>query len=674
MSGRGRMWSSKRFGIWVRSESGKRLMTSDQRRVKVSRGPRLKLEPHPESCDLADVRTYASRSSRPLAVDLFCCGGGLSLGLEEAGFRVLLGVDRDEFATETHRAHFGGVSLRADLSDKQVTSDIADALEGINISLVAGSPPCQPFSRAGGSKIRSLVQKGIREPEDERKELWEGFLSVVERLSPPTVLMENVPDLVAGNNSIVFRQIVDALEGQGYDIHTRILPCWQFGVPQHRQRLFIVGVRRGTPFKWPRTRFSNPPGVGEAISDLPPIESGVGNDGLPYARPDDCPSTALQRWARRGQPRGRGGKIYDHISRPVRPDDLEAFRLMKPHMRYSALPAHPRRYRTDHFDDKYNRLDVMEPSRTITAHIARDGYWYIHPTEDRTLSVREAARIQTFPDRFRFAGTPSHAFRQIGEAVPPLVGRALGKALIRSLRSRGSRSYTIRTGEVSKKLLKWVDRLPEAEFQSPWREGMDLWRVLMGMVIFKRLPTRVAATTWPVYRDRWPNAGAYLSDEERHSFIPTGRPHIAETLHRIASALTETCNSLPTSLHHVPGLAVGQREMALALTGKGHDLRLTNSLTRLLSRMFGDWSPNSHFTHQTALARLVGAGKANRVYAAALEVSERYCGPKDPSCEACPVREFCLWYRKDRREGHQGEPSVKASLLDGRMSDTCGRA
>ena len=155
--------------------------------------------------------------------------------------------------------------------------------------------------------------------------------------------MENVPDLASGENSIVFRKIIDALEVQGYEVHTRVLPSWQYGVPQHRQRLFIVGVKEGANFSWPKPTRRDKPGVEQAISDLPAIEAGRINDGLPYAR-NGRPCTALQRWARIGQPRGRGGRIYDHFARPVRPDDLEAFRMMSPNTRYSDLPKRLRRY------------------------------------------------------------------------------------------------------------------------------------------------------------------------------------------------------------------------------------------------------------------------------------------------------------------------------------------
>src|SRR3954452_8824477 len=128
--------------------------------------------------------------------------------------------------------------------------------------------------------------------------------------------------------------------------------------------------------------------------------------------------------------------IRDHICRDVRPDDMEAFRLLAEGQTYVDLPERLRRYRSDVFTDKYKRLVWSELCRSITAHIAKDGYWYIHPQQHRTLSVREAARVQTFPDWFRFAGQPTLQLRQIGNAVPPMLASAVGKQLLIALRSR----------------------------------------------------------------------------------------------------------------------------------------------------------------------------------------------------------------------------------------------
>ena len=639
-------------------------MSASQYRLKSARGPKLELDPHAESCDLEDIRKYAEQCGKPLAVDLFCCGGGLSLGLEEAGFDVILGVDVDEHAVQTHRSHFGGVSLQADLSDPDEISRILAALEGVEVSLVAGSPPCQPFSRAGSSKIRSLIEQGVRSEEDERRDLWKGFLRFVRELDPSLVLMENVPDLVSGEDSMVFRQIVDALEDAEYDVHTRILPSWQFGVPQHRQRLFIVGVKDGAPFSWPRPVRKDKPGVEEAISDLPGVEAGEENEGLPYVR-NGLAQTALQKWFRRGQPRGRGSKIHDHFARAVRKDDLKAFRRMTSKTRYSELPADLRRYTTDHFDDRYKRLDAKEPSRTITAHIARDGYWYIHPTEHRTLTMREAARIQSFPDRFRFAGTPSHAFRQIGEAVPPLVARAIGRSLLRSIRHDRDSSRAMHTRETSSALSEWIRQKDESELRAPWRMSRDLWLTLMGMVILGRRSVREVASAWPHYRTQWPDPKSYLADRNREAKLDGRSGKARELLDSVAIAVADAYASPdePSAREGPPGLSSERWKMAWTLAGRNSDLRSTMSSRRLVERVSGVLQPEAHFTAQMAMARLVGVNEPEDAYAAILEIGDQYCRPKDPLCDECPIKDYCISYIK--RSLQSATPSRRMTAQNG---------
>ena len=618
-------------------------MPSGEKQVRVSRGPRLQPEPHLDSCDLSDILQCANGTDRPLAIDLFCCAGGLSLGLEEAGFRVVLGVDSDELALQTHRAYFGGVSLCADLSNEEDISTIGDVLEDMDISLVAGSPPCQPFSRAGESKIRSLVKDGSRTGDDERRELWRGFVSLVKRVNPNTILMENVPDLVSGENSIVFRQIVESLEELEYDVHTRVLTSWHYGVPQHRRRVFVVGVKRDAEFNWPEPDLTETPTVEDAISDLPVIEAGVVNHGLPY----DGPLTQLQEWCREGVATGSSGIIYDHFARLVRDDDLEAFQELRPRMRYSELSVDLRRYTTDHFDDKYNRLDNKKPSRTITAHISHDGYWYIHPDQHRTLTVREAARIQTFPDYFRFAGTPTHAYRQIGEAVPPLLAKSIGGALKLSLTSgEGDSSYFFSTREASRRLLEWLDSQPEGKLRAPWRLTGDLWQILMGMTVFAGRSNQRVAAEWLTYRDRWPTYDAFLEDTQRDMILRSGRKDLEASLDEIASTLAQADADDLTGQALAQGRRFPERwRIAFTLSGLSENLRPTTATRRLTERIFGKGHPGSHFAFQTAMARIVGAKDTHRAYAAVLEVSEKFCRPREPLCSSCPVNRFCQLYR-----------------------------
>ena len=618
-------------------------MPSGEKQVSVSRGPKFQPEPHPGSCDLSHIHQYASSTDRPLAIDLFCCAGGLSLGLEEAGFRVVMGVDNDELALETHRAYFGGVSLFADLSKDEDISAIGDALEGMDISLVAGSPPCQPFSRAGESKIRSLVREGSRKAEDDRRDLWQGFMTLVARAKPAAVLMENVPDLVSGENSLVFRKIVERLEELEYVVHTRVLTSWHHGVPQHRRRVFVVGVRRGASFNWPEPDLTETPTVGDAISDLPTIEAGIVNHSLPYGGP----LTQLQEWSRKNVPAGSSGTIHDHFARPVRDDDLEAFQELRPGMRYSEISDDLRRYTTDHFDDKYNRLDNRKPSRTITAHISHDGYWYIHPEQHRTLTVREAARIQTFPDYFRFAGTPTHAYRQIGEAVPPLLAKSIGEALKLALTpGEGEPSYYFSTREASERLLDWLDSQPEGKLWAPWRLAGDLWQILLGMTVFAGRSNQRFAAEWPIYRDRWPGHNAFLEDTRRDEILQSGRKGLGASLDTIASTLATSGTDEITGQAFAQGRLPERWRIALTLAGLSENLRPTAAARRLAERVFGKGHPGSHFGFQTAMARIVGARDTRRAYAAVLEISEKYCRPSEPLCSSCPVNGFCRSYQE----------------------------
>ena len=227
-------------------------------------------------------------------------------------------------------------------------------------------------------------------------------MAVVAKLRPRAVLVENVPDLPAWDDGAVLMGFYESLRELGYSVDARVLDAFQYGVPQHRARLILVGLRDGGEFEWPsRRRRSRRSGTRSAISRR-------------FRRPS-APSASRTsdrgRHSRRGcataYPTTESAFVWDHITRDVRPDDAEAFALLAEGQTYVDLPEHLQRYRSDIFTDKYKRLAWNEVSRTITAHIAKDGYWYIHPQQHRTLSVREAARVQTFPDWFRFAGQPT---------------------------------------------------------------------------------------------------------------------------------------------------------------------------------------------------------------------------------------------------------------------------
>ena len=452
-------------------------MSARRNGVTVRPSKPVRLDRHSNARSPAEWRVWAVSSSRPIAVDLFSGAGGLSCGLEAAGYRVILSVDSDEWALESHAHNFPGLTMAGDLALDESRDKVVELLDGLEVDLVAGGPPCQPFSRAGKSKIRSLVDQGLRHPVDVRKELWRAFVDVVERVKPKAVLMENVPDMAFADDTFVVRVISDRLERAGYEVDARIVDTWLYGVPQHRQRLIVVGVRKGSVFEWPAP--SERVTVRDAIGDLPVLhvspDTPIGAELMGYGetRPGGFASDAREGCS-------DAGLLHDHQTRAVREDDYEAFKLMTPETLYSDLPDEVKRYRDDIFDDKYNRLDWSGLSRTITAHIAKDGYWYIHPEQHRTLTVRETARIQTFPDYFRFAGSRSNQFRQIGNAVPPALGKVIGSAVIDCLREENgvgkSRSHD--RSLFRERLGRWAAE--DAEKVS-WAYPGDPWPAIVGI-------------------------------------------------------------------------------------------------------------------------------------------------------------------------------------------------
>lgn len=420
--------------------------------VKLERSDSLELGRHPEAPAAEDLIEWCKAEKKVgklLAVDLFAGAGGLGVGLEAAGWTVAIAVDNNEVALKTHRANFRGLALNVDMSNPDEVESLIKMVRNIDIDLVAGGPPCQPFSRAGRAKIRSLVDQGVRDRNDQRKELWRSFVRVVLALRPRTVLMENVPDMAIADDLSVIREIAQMLEQNGYSVDYRLLDAWRCGVPQHRKRFILQARRDGVALNWPKPvhRIVT---VYDAIGDLPRLGKGTGARQMSYL-PD-----SQSEFAKMLSEESSGQFVYDHMTRPVRADDRQAFSLMTSKTLYSDLPQHLRRYRSDTFVDKYKRLAWDDLSRTITAHIAKDGYWYIHPEENRTLTVREAARIQTFPDHFRFSGTRSDAFRQIGNAVPPLLARSVATCLT-PLSSSLSGSPLVLSNEVLRTVIaRWA--------------------------------------------------------------------------------------------------------------------------------------------------------------------------------------------------------------------------
>jgi DNA (cytosine-5)-methyltransferase 1 len=604
--------------------------------VKLQRSDALKLPANPDG---PTVRSFAKWSAAqiaaglPIAVDLFAGAGGLSSGLEAAGWAVAAAVDHDARALETHRHNFPGLALDLDLGDERARDIFVRQFIDIPVDLVAGGPPCQPFSRAGRSKIQSLVDAGMRAQKDERRELWSAFLDVALRLKPRAVLMENVPDMALGDDFRVIRIMVDALEASGYSTMVRLVDAWRFGVPQHRKRLLLLARRDGHEISWADGQ-ERATTLRDSIGDLPRLNGSTGAREMAYIKP--AVSSSFIDRMRSGS---TSGVLHDHMTRAVRPDDLEVFQMMDSSTLYSDIPAELRRYTADSFDDKYKRLDWDDVSRSITAHIAKDGYWYIHPEEHRTLTVREAARIQTFPDNYRFSGTRSDAFRQIGNAVPPLLGEAAARALAPLL------------GKPLKEPTDWLQARTSLTRWAKRQRRSSYWFMLPGVSVTP--PVAVAAAVLSGSRQDPSQIGDALRCLRGLAVIDSRSLEYAEqALGKSASAPLGRLRPLlrrkrvwtePETVIRVVGLKPAESQIYAVLNGEDVLLR-SQGVLRVAARVAGTKSHESNrlTDGRIDLARLVGSGHDAPLRMGALRlIAATRCGINVSKCSGCPIATWC---------------------------------
>lgn len=374
------------------------------------------------------------------AIDLFCGAGGLTQGFRDAGFLVPFALDRDPTAMATYRknhpktaTYLGSIT---DLSPMQIRE-----MAGGHVDVVVGGPSCQGFSTAGR-------RNGWVRDEDERIHLWKHMLAVVEELRPKAFLMENVPGLVYWKDGEFGATIVERFENLGYSVDHDILLAADFGVPQRRRRLFMVGLLGGKPFSfpgpthhggWRRDRLAEGEAerqrrglmrhisCWEAIADLPPLGEGP---GAPILARLQTRSTPFMRAMRRG-----AKDIRDHEVAPLGDYHRALVKHVAPGGTWRDIPPHllPDRFRGMRRSDSTNllgRLDPTLPSYTMTTQFTNVTVGCnTHPFEPRSLSIREGARLQTFPDSYVFMGSVANRARQIGNAVPPVLGSALAWAL-----------------------------------------------------------------------------------------------------------------------------------------------------------------------------------------------------------------------------------------------------
>jgi DNA (cytosine-5)-methyltransferase 1 len=397
----------------------------------------------------------AARSSKaPRVIDLFCGAGGLSEGLSRAGFQIVAAADMDPIALRTLALNHPSLPPEGLLAGdiRELDRQRLRRLVGRRrLDVLAGAPPCQGFSSAG---FRSKsTHTGYRAIGDERNYLFEWLVGIALELEPRLFLMENVPGMKSAR-----RQDVSFLESAARRLRAGgyITALWQlnaaaFGVPQERTRCFLVAAAPDVELPaQPTEEYQNtrsafdvdalpPITLTEAIFDLPQLKAGTGtavarNEGSVTG--DDL---RLRRYLRKFQLREPSKLIYNHYARYQNEQDLELYALLRPgEDSVHAIERYGRadlmRYRRDVFDDKYFRLRGDRPSKTIVSHLAKDGNGYIHPTQTRGITPREAARLQSFHDRYAFCGSPTDQWSQIGNAVPPVMAEAIARSLLAALR------------------------------------------------------------------------------------------------------------------------------------------------------------------------------------------------------------------------------------------------
>lgn len=383
------------------------------------------------------------------SIDLFAGAGGLSCGLKQAGFFPLLANELVPQYAETYKLNHPDTEMLVGDVRQVCETNIKSRLkvdEG-EIDLVAGGPPCQGFS----------INAPIRSLDDDRNHLFKDFLRVVSAIKPKAVLIENVPGIISMGKGTVVEQIYKELQELGYNVKHLILFAGHYGVPQMRFRTVFIGIRgRKDPIVFPEPEYnaravanftgaqelcmSVPPlfalqlkphtTVWDALSDLPEIANGLTTSPCDYRCP---PENDYQKYLR-----ADGSALSAHYCAKIAEINLERLKHIPQggswrDIPVDLLPAGLKRARRSDHTKRYGRLHPDALCSTVLTKC--DPHWgsFFHPTQNRIISVREAARIQSFPDSYRFTGSITQQYEQVGNAVPPLLGRAIGLQIAKML-------------------------------------------------------------------------------------------------------------------------------------------------------------------------------------------------------------------------------------------------
>lgn len=393
---------------------------------------------------------------RPRIIDLFTGAGGLSEGFHRAGFEIAAAVDMDPVALRSYWLNHPSVRderiLCGDISAIDA-KELRKAAGKKRIDVLIGAPPCQGFSNAGHRS--KSTKTGYSVTDDERNYLYTNMVRFALAFKPRLFLMENVPGMKSaqdGNTSFL-DMAAARLQAAGFITTTWKLNAAAYGVPQDRNRVFLVAANGAPLPSKPLAMYQDRSARQHDPDALPAVTFDEATFDLPARAADE--GATIERWKERRSatdPRSRrylqrfglvreSQLLFNHTVRYNNERDLELYALLRPgEDSVHALERHGRpdlmTYRSDVFDDKYARLRADRPCKTIVSHLAKDGNGYIHPSQIRSISIREAARIQSFHDEYIFCGAPTDQWIQLGNAVPPVLGEAIGRSFLSALGSR----------------------------------------------------------------------------------------------------------------------------------------------------------------------------------------------------------------------------------------------
>ena len=349
---------------------------------------------------------------------MFASCGGLSCGFIQAGFNVIAGVDNDPVALKTFAEnHKKSKALQLDLYNKDSIECIEKEIGDMSVDVIIGGPPCQGFSLTG-----------TRNFEDKRNRLYLSILDAVEHFKPKAFLIENVAGMATLYGGFVKDEILKRFDKLGYNVNHKVVCAADYGVPQMRKRLVFVGIRKdlGKVYNFPKPLLTPEHYVTcmDALSDLPSLENDIGTEETKYMT---APTTAYQKSIRHNSK-----KLYNHVKTIHSQHVIDVISQVPDGGNYKNLPKGVGDSRRFHV--AWTRYNSKKPSNTIdTGHRNHFHYKY-----NRIPTVRENARLQSFPDNFQFLGTRTQQYKQVGNAVPPLMAKALATELDKVLKDEES--------------------------------------------------------------------------------------------------------------------------------------------------------------------------------------------------------------------------------------------